>query len=87
MVYINYWVEHQRSRFSVPDTGRVVPVIKSDRASRRGIELGGYELCVSYMYHVYRFDLRWEFFLALGVRLARFALVFAWCLASLVFGV
>ena len=87
MVSINYWVEHQGSRSSVPDTGRVVPVIKSDWAIFLGIELGGYELCVSGVYHVYRFDFLWELFLAPGIRLARLILVFAWCFPSLMFGV
>ena len=44
-------------------------------------------LVLSYVYHVYYFDFRWEFFLAHGVRLARLILVFAWCFPSLVFGV
>ena len=87
MVSINYWVEHQGSRSSMPDTGQVVPVIKSDRAGCPGIEFGGDELCVSCVYHVYRFDFWWEFFLAPRVRLARLILVFAWCFPSLVFGV
>ena len=87
MVSINYWVEHQGIRSFVSDTGRVVPVIKSDRAICPGIELGGYELCVSCVYHVHRFDFWWELFLAPGVRLARLILLFAWCFPSLVFGV
>ena len=87
MVSINYWVKHQGSRSYMPNTGWVVPVIKSDLASCPGIELGGYELCVSYVYHVYHFDFRWEFFLAPRVRLARLILIFAWCLPSLAFGV
>ena len=62
MVSINYWVEHQGSRSSMPDTGRVVPVIKSDRAGYLGVEFGGNELDVSYMDHVYCFDFWWEFF-------------------------
>ena len=87
MVSINYWVEHQCSRSSMPITGRVVPVIKSDWAICPGIELGGYELCVSCVYHVYHFDFWWELFLAPGVRLARLILVFAWCFPTLVFSV
>ena len=56
MVSINYWVEHQGSRSSMPDIGRIVPVIKSERAGCLGIKLGGYGLCVSCVYHVYHFD-------------------------------
>ena len=56
MVSINYWVEHQGSRSSVPETGWVVAVIKSDRAGRPGVEFGGNELCVSCLDHVYCFD-------------------------------
>ena len=71
MVSINYWVEHQGNRSSVLDTGRMIPVIKSDRAGRPGIEFGGDGLhnvyvseCafapslwnVSCVYHIHYFD-------------------------------
>ena len=87
MVSIDYWVEHQGSRSSLPDTSRVVPVIKGDRAGRPGVEFGGNGLYVSCVDHVYYFDFWWEFFLSPGVRLARLILVFAWRFPSLVFGI
>ena len=102
MVSVNYWVEHQGSRFSVPDTSRMIPATKSDRAGRPRVELGGDGLysvyvsecafapsrgCVSRVDHVYRFYLWWEFFLFSSVRLARFIFVFTWCFPSLVFDI
>ena len=102
MVSVNYWVEHQGSRSSVPHTSRVVPVIEGDRGDRPVVKFGDhglYSICVSErvftpsrgyvsrMDHVYYFYLRWEFFLSPGVRLARLILVFTWCLPPLVFGV
>ena len=102
MVSIDYWVEHQGSRSSVPDTSRVVPMIKSDWAGRPGVEFGGVglynvyvserafapSLCyVSRVDHVYCLYFWWEFFLSPSVRLARLILVFTWCFPFLVFGV
>ena len=43
--------------------------------------------CVSRVDHVYCFNLWREFFLSPSVRLARFILVFAWCVPPLVFGI
>ena len=77
MVSIDYWVEHQGRRSSVPDTSREVPVIKSDQAGQPGDEFGGnglysvyvserafapYLWYVSRVDHVYCFDFWWEFF-------------------------
>ena len=102
MVSVNYWVEHQGGRSSVPDTSRVVPAIKGDRAGRPGIELGGNGLnnvyvceCafarslwnVSYVNHIHCFDFWWEFFLSPSVRLARLILVFTWRLPPFMFGI
>ena len=102
MVSINYWVEHQGSRSSVPDTGWMIPVIKSDRAGRPGIEFGGDGLyrvyvseCafapflwnVSCVNHIHCFDFWWEFFLFPSARLARLILVFTWRLPPLMFGI
>ena len=36
MVSVNYWVEHQGSQSSMPDTGRMIPAIKSDRQDDKG---------------------------------------------------
>ena len=83
----------------MPNTCQVIPAIKSDRAGRPGVELGGDELhgayvleCVfapplRYVNHVHCFDLWWEFFLSPSVLLVRLTLVFTWCLPPLVFGV
>ena len=83
----------------MPDTSRMIPAIKSDRAGRPRVELGGDGLygayvseCVfappfCYVNHVHCFDLWWEFFLSPSVLLARLILVFTWCLPPLVFGV
>ena len=99
MVSVDYLVEHQGSRSSVPDIGRAIPAIKSDRAGRPRVELGGdglYDAYVSecmfassfsYVNDVHYFDLWWEFFLSPSVLLARLILVFTWCLPPLVFGV
>ena len=101
MVSINYWFEHQGSRSSVPDTGRMIPAIKSDRAGLPGIEFGGDglynvyvsecaiapSLCyVSCINHVHCFDFWWKFFLSPSVQLARFVLIFTWRLLPFVFG-
>ena len=102
MVFVNYWVEHQGGRTSMPDTSRVVAVIKGDRAGRPGVEFRGdglYSICVSerafapsfwyvsHVDHVYCFDFWWELFLSPSVRLGRLILVFTWCFASLVFDI
>ena len=91
MVSIDYWVEHQGNRSSVPDTSRVVSVIKGDWAGQPWVEFGGNGLysicvserafapslgCVSHMDHVYCFYLWWKFFLSPSVWLARLILVF-----------
>ena len=77
----------------------MIPAIKSDRADQPGVDPMGdglYGACVSecvfasllrHMDRVYRFNLWWEFFLSFGSLLARFVLVFAWCLFPFVFGV
>ena len=75
MVSVNYWVEHQGSRSSMSDTGRVVHVIKSDRAGLPGVGLGGNELHMGCVDHVYYFDFWWGFFLSPSVRLVRLILV------------
>ena len=92
MVSIDYWVEHQSGRTSMPDTSRMIPAITSDRAGRPWVEFGGDGLynvyvpeCtfvlplwyVSGVNHAYYFDLRWDFFLSPRVWLARFVLVVA----------
>ena len=99
MVSINYWVEHQGSRSAVPDTSRMIPTIKSDRAGRPRVEFGGDGLhgayvseCafappLHYVNHVHCFDLWREFFLSPSILLARLILVFTWCLPPFVFGV
>ena len=102
MVSVNYWVEHQGSRSSVPDTSRMILEIKGDRAGRPGIEFGGHGLhsvyvseCafaptlwnVSSVNYIHCFDFWWEFFLSSSVRLARLIVIFAWRLPSLVFGI
>ena len=83
----------------MPDACRMILTIKSDRVGHLGVELRGdglYGACVSecmfasplhHMDHVYCFNLWWEFFLSSSALLARFVLVFAWCLPPLVFGV
>ena len=83
----------------MPDTCRVVPVIKSDRAGQPGVEPRGdglYRACVSecmlasplrHMDHVYRFNFWWELLLFPSALLARLVLVFAWCILPLMFGV
>ena len=40
MVSVNYWVEYQGSRTSMPDTSRMIPTIESDRAGDHGLNLG-----------------------------------------------
>ena len=41
MVSIDYWVEHQGSQSSMPDTSRVVPVIKKViEQADQGLNLG-----------------------------------------------
>ena len=49
MVSVDYWVEHQGSRSSVSDIGRAIPAIKSDRAGRPRVELGGDGLYGAYV--------------------------------------
>ena len=99
MVSVNYWVEHQGSQSSMPDTSWMIPANQSDRAGRPRVELGGdglYNVYVSesafapplcHVNHVHYFDLWWEFFLFPSALLARLVLVFTWCLPPLVFGV
>ena len=73
MVSVDYWVEHQGSRTSMPDTSRMIPVIESDWAGRPWVEFGGdglYSVYVSEcafvlllwdmsdINHVHYFDLR-----------------------------
>ena len=41
MVSINYRVEHQGRKSSMPDTSRMIHAIKGDPAGRPGIEFGG----------------------------------------------
>ena len=101
MVSINYWVEHQCVRSSMPDTSRMVPAIKGDRAGRPGIKFGGDELNsvyvseyafarslwnVSYVNHIYCFDFWWEFFLSSIVRRPGLFLVIAVQPLVIVFG-
>ena len=102
MVSINYWVEHQGSRASVPDTSQMVPAIEGDRAGRPGTEFGGDGLhsvyvseCafarslwnVSCVNHIHCFDFWWELFLSPSVRLARLILIFTWRLPPLLLGI
>ena len=99
MVTVNYWVEHQGSRISMPDTSQMIPAIESDRAGQPGVELRGdglYGACVSectfasplrHVDYVYCFNLWWELFLFSSALLARFILVFSWYLLPLVFGI
>ena len=102
VVSVNYWVEHQGSRTSMPDTSRMIPAIESDRAGRPWVEFGGdvlYRIYVSEcafalplwyvggVNHVHCFDLRWKFFLSSCVQLAGFVIVFALRWLTLVFGV
>ena len=81
------------------DACRVIPAIKSDRAGQPGVELRGDGLYGAYVSecmfasplrhvdHVYCLNLWWEFFVSSSALLARFVLIFAWCLPPLVFGV
>ena len=83
----------------MPDTSRVIPVVKSDWAGRPRVEIGGnglYGVYVSecacapplrYVNHVHCFDFWWEFFLSPSVLLVRLILVFTWCLPPLVFDI
>ena len=102
MVSVDYWVEHEGSRAPMTDTSRMIPVIKGERAGRPWVEFGSDGLngidiseCafalplwdMSDINHIHRFDLRGKFLLFPCVRLARFILVFAWCILPLVFGV
>ena len=102
MVSVDYWVEHQGSRSSVPDTSRMIPAIKGDRVGRPGIKFGGNGLnsvyvseCafarslwdVSYVNHIHYFYFWWEFFLSSSVRLTRLILIFTWSLPPLWFGI
>ena len=41
MVSVDYWVELQGSRTSMPDTSRMIPAIESDRVGRPWVEFGG----------------------------------------------
>ena len=101
MVSINYWVEHQDGRTSMPDTSRMIPAIESDRAGQPWVEFGRdwfYSVCVSEcafalplwdmsdVDHVHCFDLWWKFLLSPHVRLARSILVYALRSLPLVFG-
>ena len=67
----------------MPDTSRMVPAIEGDRAGQPGVELRGDG--IRHVDHVYWFNLWWEFFLSFSALLARFILVFAWCLFPFVF--
>ena len=91
MVSVNYWVEHQGSRTSMPDASRMIPAMESDWAGRPWVEFGGNGLYIIYVSecvfalplwyvgdidHVHCFYLRWKIFLSPSVRLARFILIF-----------
>ena len=80
---INNWIEDQRDRTSMTDTGRVVSAIKSDRVGRPWVELWGDWLHrvdvpkrafapplgdMGSVYHVHRFDLRGKLLLSPCVR-------------------
>ena len=62
-------------------------MIKSDRAGLPRVELGGNELYVSCVDHIYCFDFWWEFLLFPSALLARLILVFAWCILPLMFDI